>query len=215
MGGLLVNNVKISNEKSSSCEAPPCPNKSTVFLDSAAFVTRMGKFANCPRARVQALNVNLNTPSNIPIQTTETLELPMNKLPEATKKAYRVNEIPHNIMAAAESFYAGCGVHLYKHDAEIEYEGETLYRGWRDKPSRLWCFNINPGGGNRLTPMLDKDEYDPASGMVLSAIKWNGNAIYECSGAEKLTKYYHAVLGSHPKSTMIAAAKAGYLKGFP
>ncbi len=51
--------------------------------------------------------------------------------------------------------------------------------------------------------------------MVLSAIQWSANAIYECSGAEELTKYYHTALGSHPKSTLIAAAKAGYLKGFP
>ena len=39
--------------------------------------------------------------------------------------------------------------------------------------------------------------------------------IYECSGAEELTKFYHAALDSHPKSTLIGAAKAGYLKGFP
>ena len=63
--------------------------------------------------------------------------------------------------------------------------------------------------------MMDKDKYDPASGMVLSAINWNINAIYECSGAEELTKYYHAALGSHPKSSLITEAKAGYLKGFP
>ena len=106
-------------------------------------------------------------------------------------------------------------MHLYEHDTEIDYKGETLYRGWRDKPSRCWRFNINPDDGNRLTPLLDESEHDPASGMVLSEILWSINLIYECSGAEELTKYYHAALGSHPKSTLIAAAKAGYLKGFP
>ena len=89
----------------------------------------MGKEANCPRAKEQVPNVTLNTPSNVPIHTTETLELPMKKLPPAARKAYRVKEIPHNIMEAAELCDAGCGVHLYKHEAEIEYEGETLYRG--------------------------------------------------------------------------------------
>ncbi len=102
----------------------------------------MGKEANCPRAKVLVPNISLDTPSNVLIQTIEKLELPMKKLPQATKKAYRVNKIPHNIMAAAELCDAGCGVHLYKHDAEIEYKGETLYRGWRDKPLRLWQFNI-------------------------------------------------------------------------
>ena len=32
---------------------------------------------------------------------------------------------------------------------------------------------------------------------------------------KELTKYYHAALGSHPKSTLIATAKARYLKSFP
>ena len=83
-------------------------------------------------------NVTLNTPSNVPIHSTESLELPMKKLPPVARKAYRVKEISHNIMAAAELCDAGCDVHLYKHDTEIEYESETLYRGWRDKPSRCW-----------------------------------------------------------------------------
>ena len=104
---------------------------------------------------------------------------------------------------------------VYKHDAEIEYEGETLYRGWRDKPLRCWQFNVNPGDGNRLTPLLDKSEHDPASGMVLPAIQWSVNSIYKCSGAKDLTKYYHTALESHPKSTLVAAVKAGYLKSFP
>ena len=97
----------------------------------------MDKEANCPRAKLQVLNVSLNTPSNDPIQTTETLESPIRKMPQAAKKTYGVKEIPHSIMAAAKLCNAGCGVHLYKHDTEIENEGETLYRGWRDKLSRF------------------------------------------------------------------------------
>ena len=105
-----------------------------------------------------------------------------------------MKEIPHNIMSVAELCDAGCGVQLYKHGAKIEYEGKTLHRGWRDKPSRCWQFNINPDDGNRLTPLLDESEYDPASGMVLSAMQSSINSIYECSWAEELTKYYHAAL---------------------
>ena len=32
---------------------------------------------------------------------------------------------------------------------------------------------------------------------------------------QQLINYYHASLGSHPKTTLIKAAKAGYLKGCP
>ena len=72
----------------------------------------MGKEAKCPRAKEQVPNVTLNTPSNVPIHTTETLELPMKKLLLAARKAYRVKEISHNIMTAADLCDVGCGVHL-------------------------------------------------------------------------------------------------------
>ena len=73
----------------------------------------MGKKANCPRAKVQEPNLSLETPSNVPIHTTETLELPMKKQLQAAKRAYRAKEIQHNIMAVAELCDAGCGVHLW------------------------------------------------------------------------------------------------------
>ena len=131
---FVVSNVNVFDEQTLGCDAPPLPNTSTALLDSAASVTRMGKEASCPQAKDQVPNTTLNTPSNVPIHTTETLELQMNKLPPAARKACRVKETPHNIMAAAELCDAGCGVHLCKHNAKIEYKGETLHRGWRDKP---------------------------------------------------------------------------------
>ena len=56
--------------------------------------------------------------------------------------------------------------------------------------------------------------------MVLSAIEQRElhhivNSIYECNNKEQLIKYMHASLGSHPKTTLIAAAITGYLKGCP
>ena len=48
--------------------------------------------------------------------------------------------------------------------------------------------------------------------MVLPAIQLAINVIYECSEAEEFTKFYHTALWSHPQSTLIAAAKVGYLK---
>ena len=51
--------------------------------------------------------------------------------------------------------------------------------------------------------------------MVLSAIQWSVNSIYECQNKEQLIKYYHVSLSSHVKSTLQAAARAGYLQGCP
>ena len=141
------------------------------------------------------------------IVTTETLELMLKKIPKTARKAFRVPDTPHNLIAACELTDAVCGVHMYKHSAEIKFEGETLYQGWRDKNSRLWRFSLTSKGVKRSTPPTDPEEYDPSNGMVLS--------VYEFENKQHLIKYYHASLGSHPKRTLIEAANAGYLKGCP
>ena len=69
--------------------------------------------------------------------TTKTSQLLFAELPKVARRAFRVPDIPHNLIAGAELVDAGCGLHLYKTYAEIDYEGETLYRGWRNKPTRL------------------------------------------------------------------------------
>ena len=111
-------------------------------------------------------------------------------------------------------------------------EGETLYRGWRDPGTRLWRFNIDPNDGNRLIPLPDDDVVNNKTGVILSAMEFDErtgvvytllhqshnesiNALYECRNKEELIKYLHASLCSHPKTTLIAAATAGYLRGFP
>ena len=90
---MIVNNVNAYNQLTLSCDAPERPNKSTVILDSAVSVTCMRIEANCSRAKVQEPSLSPGTPSNVPIHTKETLELPMKKLSQAAKRAYRVNEI--------------------------------------------------------------------------------------------------------------------------
>ena len=53
------------------------------------------------------------------------------KLPPAARRAFRIDDIPHNLVAVAELVDAGCGVYLYDTGFDITYEGETLYKGWR------------------------------------------------------------------------------------
>ena len=88
----------------------------------------MGNGANHKRATTQEANITLGTPSGNQIVTTENLELLLKKLPEKARKAFRVSNVPHNLIAAAELCDAGCGVHLYEHHFEIEFEGKSLYR---------------------------------------------------------------------------------------
>ena len=199
------------------------------------------KRCNSEPAETQLPDITLNTLSGIPITTTGTLELDLPKLPAKARTAYRVPEIPHSLIAAAELVDAGCSVHLYKHHCEVEYNGETLYHGWRDRKSRLWRMLITMQGGNRITPNPDPTDTSPdglctskggtADGLctskggttdeeahanaIVTDIDFQVSSTYECNNKEQLTKYYHASLDSHPKSTLIAAAKKGFLRGCP
>ena len=147
----------------------------------------------------------------------ETLELLLNRLPLKARRAFRVPDIQHNLIACSELIDAGCGVYLHKHGCDMVYEGEILYKGWRDTINRLWQISLAPDATNRITRPADPEEYEESHSVVLGVdtqIKWSVNAVYECANTKQLVKYYHASLGSHPKRTLVAAIKRGYLKGF-
>ena len=169
------------------------------------------------------------------MMTSETLELLLNKLPKKARKAFRCPNIRHNLIAVCELCDAGCIVMFRKHAVEVEYNGEIILRGWRDKSTKLWRVPIVPetteinskygmlrssegaavprvapgsseGGSPRIIPDTPYNEYDPKDGVIFHA---EVNAIYECENKEQLIKYYHASLCSHPKLSLIAAAKRG------
>ena len=98
-------------------------------------------------------------------------------------------DITHNLIAGSELVDEKSSIHFYKHGSEIEYEGETLYRGWRDKLTKLWIFDITSKGGNRLTPGTEPEEYDPSNGGVFATIKHHVNYIYDCANKDQLINY--------------------------
>ena len=231
----MVNNVKLIYDTiRPGCADPPNPNKTTALLDSAASISLLCCEAQCKQADVQEANKTLGTPNRASIVTTEMLELLLQKLSPAARQAFCVPDIPHNLVAASKLANAGCGIHLYKHYIDIKYKGETLYRGWRDQLTRCWRFYLTSKGGGLITTHTDPEEFDTSNSMVLSSIEKpvvsNSNtapsileynidyhvySIHKCSNKEQLIKYYHVSLGSHPKTTLIADANAGYLKGCP
>ena len=83
---------------------------------------------------------------------------------------------------------------------EVEFEGEKLYRGWRDKASRLWRMALTSKGGNRITPDTQEEDLQSSDGMAMATIQYHVASVYECKNKEQLTKYYHSRLGSHPKT---------------
>ena len=93
--------------------------------------------------------------------------------------------ILHNLISVAALLDTGCTLHFYKHCVEIEYEGEMLYRGWRDPRSKLWRISLSSEGGQKITPPTAPEEYNDHDGIIIEA---SINAIYECEGKEQLTK---------------------------
>ena len=77
----------------------------------------------------QEPNISLGTPSHVPIHTTKMLELRLRKLPEKARKAFRVANVPHNLVAVATLVDAGCSVHFYDWGFDVEYNGKTIYKG--------------------------------------------------------------------------------------
>ena len=75
--------------------------------------------------------------------------------------------------------------------------------------------NLDDSSGNTITLPADPDEYNVSSGIICQEIHWSVNSIYECQPKEQLIKYYHASLSSRSNYTLAAAAKVGYLIGFP
>ena len=149
----LVNNIKTSHEKNSpGCNNPQNVENETAFLDTAAYKTLLSRKAKCKRPLIQKPNMSLGTRSKKTIMMTETLELLLSNLPEEAREAFIVPVIPHKLIAACELVDAGCSIHFYKHGCKIEFEGETLNRGWQDKATRLWRIALTSEGGGRLTP---------------------------------------------------------------
>ena len=90
-------------------------------------------------------------------------------------------------------------MYLYKTGFGIDYEEETLYKGWQECGSRLWRMNLESDSGSQLTPTYDSDKYNVSSGNLYQMLQYSANNIYECENKQQLIKYYHASLCSRPK----------------
>ena len=166
-------------------------------------------------ASTQKPNISLNTPSQVPIYTSSTLELKLNRLLLKARQAFRVGNIPHNLVAVSTLVDAGCSVHFYHWGFDIDLNGETIYKGWRDQKTRLFQMSLDDDQTPNIVPDSNDVDFQRSDGMIMSTIQWSVNSIYKCQNKEQLVKYFHASLGSHVTSTLSCAARAGYLQGCP
>ena len=104
------------------------------------------KDAICAVTEIQEENSSLNTQSHVPIFTTRTLELLLYKFFTAARKAFRVDSIPHSIVAVATFFGTGCSVHWYDWGFNADYNGETIYKDRREGRSNLFQMSLIDDG---------------------------------------------------------------------
>ena len=88
--------TNFKDDEPPGCANPPNTKRDTAYLDSAASVSTVGKEANCKVADVQEPNIQLGTPSHVPIRTSKTMELLLRKLPKKARRAFMVDDVPHN-----------------------------------------------------------------------------------------------------------------------
>ena len=79
----------------------------------------------------------------------------------------------------------------------------------------MWRMALTSKSGNRITLDTQEEDLQSPDEMAMATIKYHVASVYECENKEQLTKYYHSSLGSHPKTTLISAAKIGYLRWIP
>ena len=92
--------------------------------------------------------------------TTKTLELLLSKLPKAAREAHRAPGIINNLLSVSVLCDAGCEVWFHNKTYEIDFNGETIIRGWRDLHSNLWRISLQDIGGSTSIPDPDSEQLD-------------------------------------------------------
>ena len=78
-----------------------------------------------------------------------------------------MDDVLHNLVAVATLVDAGYSVHMYYWGFEVDYNGETIHKGWREPNSKLFKMSLVDDGTEHVVPETDLTEYDGSSGLVL------------------------------------------------
>ena len=74
-------------------------------------------------APLKESNKHLTITNGDRIKTTETIELLLNKLPIAARRAYQIPDIHNNLLAVCELCDTGCDVNFHRTDVTMDYNG--------------------------------------------------------------------------------------------
>ena len=132
----VSNTVNTCAKEPPDCANPPNPNRNTAHLECAVSTSIFGKDAICDVTLVYEPNISLNMPSHLPIYKTQSLLARLKKLPHAATRAFLVKDTPHNLVTISKLVDTRCSAHMYFWSFDIDYKGETIYKGWREREAR-------------------------------------------------------------------------------
>ena len=106
----------------------------------------------------------------------------LKKLPKKARRAFRVKSTHHNIVAIPNPTDEGYLVYTYRTAFEIEYNGEIIYRGWRDagRNSRLQKISIVDDSMQNAVHKFEVDLDNPPNDLITTTIDWGIKPVYEC-----------------------------------
>jgi hypothetical protein len=108
------NTINACNKEPPGCINPPNLNKTTVYLEYAVSTSILGKNSLRNIAPIQKEpSILLNTSSHLSLPNTIILLLKFKKLLPVTRRAFRVNNIPHNHVVVSKLEDVGCSIQIH------------------------------------------------------------------------------------------------------
>ena len=146
------------------------------------------------------------------MNTRETIQLLLNKIPEPCHEAYQASDIINNLLSESILVDTGYEVFLYGTGSNISYNGEVIIRGWRDIPTRIWCISLLPDGSNNSIPSNGNTIYEASTLYIPTFLT---NIVFECDNTDQIIQYYHTTMGYLVIFTRCKAIDADYFQVWP
>ena len=185
--------------------------------------------------------ISVRQPDGAKVQSSHTCEL---RIPQLPKKARLAHVIPglasHSLMSVVRLCNCGCEVTFTKIDCVVRYRGKIILRGYKDNSTGLWMVNLKgeKSAGNianafvpAIYQIAEHIPKPPPEYELQDSIQTAANALevmmsttgtkemifnlIKTSNPVELAMFYHQVLCSPPKSTLMKAIKNGQLRTFP
>ena len=118
----------------------------------------------------------------------------------------------HALISVVKLCNAGCTVIFTKINCIVTYRGRIVLEGLKCNRTGLWMIPLSQS----ITPTdLTMEAANTATTFTRSTVLNLASNIVETSSREELAMFYHQIMGSPPKSTLLKAIKNNQLQSFP